>query len=214
MRTDTGSCWRARTRMPSRRHDHACYAIDDELVVISGFDDATNYDETLAYDPEIDEWRGTRSPIPTARGLFGSCRLDGGLYVVAGKRLRPGFVETGEPPQYDVFDALERYDPDADEWTAYAPAPTTRAGLGAAAIDDHLYAIGGTVCEDPVAFPGSEFITDRVEVYDPAADAWSPGPPLPAARTDPIVERVGDRVLVAGGSVDGTVRDDVFVLGS
>lgn len=41
--------------------------------------------------------------------------------------------------------------------------------------------------------------SDRVDLYDPAADRWEPGPPLPGALHHAGLAVVGDRVYVAGG---------------
>lgn len=39
----------------------------------------------------------------------------------------------------------EAYDPVTDRWTAMAPIPTARHGLGAAAVGGKIYVIGGGI---------------------------------------------------------------------
>ena len=39
--------------------------------------------------------------------------------------------------------SVERYDPDADEWTKVADMTTRRSGAGVGVIDGLLYAVGG-----------------------------------------------------------------------
>ena len=47
--------------------------------------------------------------------------------------------------------------------------------------------------------------SDTTELYDVAAGAWKPGPPMPTARHDPAVGPLGDGVLVTGGSNEAYV---------
>ncbi len=50
----------------------------------------------------------------------------------------------GELP-FRIVSATEAYDPATDRWTAQAPLPTPRHGLGAAAVGARVYvAAGGT----------------------------------------------------------------------
>ena len=52
------------------------------------------------------------------------------------------FVFGGEAPE-GTFDQVEGYDPESDSWTAYAPMPTARHGLGAAVVDGRVHVISG-----------------------------------------------------------------------
>ena len=47
--------------------------------------------------------------------------------------------------RWRVFGQNEGYDPQRDAWEQYAPMPTPRHGLGAAAIGDAIYVAGGGV---------------------------------------------------------------------
>ena len=38
---------------------------------------------------------------------------------------------------------MKKYDPKSNKWTIETPMPTPRHGLGAVAIDDKIYVIGG-----------------------------------------------------------------------
>ena len=49
-------------------------------------------------------------------------------------------------------------------------------------------------------------ITNAVEIYDPAANTWSPGPPMRSARAGAAVSVLQDhRVLISGGETAGMV---------
>jgi N-acetylneuraminic acid mutarotase len=70
--------------------------------------------------------------------------------------------------------------------------PTARDHLAAVALQGRLWAIGGRT-----SFMGTQYAL--VEIYDPKADAWSPGPDLPAGRGGLAAAVLGDRLFVFGG---------------
>jgi N-acetylneuraminic acid mutarotase len=82
-----------------------------------------------------------------------------------------------------------------DCWTLTTPMPTARVGLGVAAINGVLYAVGGSGND------GAIFST--VETYDPASDMWSTKTAMPTARTGVGVAALDGLVYVVGGS-DGS----------
>jgi hypothetical protein len=52
------------------------------------------------------------------------------------------FVFGGEAPA-GTFDQVEAYEPSTDAWTAWAPMPTARHGLGAAVVGQRIFVIAG-----------------------------------------------------------------------
>jgi N-acetylneuraminic acid mutarotase len=76
-----------------------------------------------------------RAPMPTARGGT-ACAAVADRLVVAGGEGNPG-----DPS--GVFPQVESYDAAADAWTALAPMPSPRHGLGAAAANGRIYFPGG-----------------------------------------------------------------------
>jgi hypothetical protein len=73
-----------------------------------------------------------------------------------------------------------------------------RQGLAATAgADGRLYAVGG----DNLG------ALNRLEIYDPARDQWTPGAPMPTPRNSMGVARGGDgRIYALGGSGDGVLN--------
>lgn len=55
------------------------------------------------------------------------------------------------------------YDPVKDIWTCAQPMEARRSTLGAAVLDNHVYAVGG--------FDGSTGL-NSVECYNPITDEW------------------------------------------
>jgi hypothetical protein len=91
-------------------------------------------------------------------------------------------------------------------WTALAPMTEPRHESAYAVAGGKVYAVGGFV----VSVTNSV----SVDVYDPQADRWSPGPPTPSAVNHAMAAALGGEVYVAGGYaaiVYGAV-DTAFVL--
>jgi N-acetylneuraminic acid mutarotase len=88
------------------------------------------------YDPKEDRWR-TAAPMPQGSGAGGNAAatLGGALYVFGGEYFSGGAG--------GVHAEVWRYDPKTDSWTAAAPMPTPRHGLGAVAIGDAIWLVGG-----------------------------------------------------------------------
>jgi N-acetylneuraminic acid mutarotase len=101
--------------------------------------------------------------MPTPRSAGAADVIDGKIYLAGGR-----------PPHGSDF-AL--YDPATDTWTALPDMPTQRNHLAAAALGGRLFVAGGRFGGGV----GSE-MTDTVEVYGPATNAWSRAAALPAPR--------------------------------
>ena len=90
------------------------------------------------------------------------------------------------------------------EWESLAPMPTPRTEVAAAAAAGRIVVVGGFA-------PGATVAT--VEIYDVAADAWSPGPDLPVAVNHAMATTFDDQVYVFGGTDEqGEISDAAFVL--
>ena len=77
-------------------------------------------------------------------------------------------------------------------WAQGAPCPQPRFEANGAVIDGELWVMGG--------FTASTLqVTRKIDIYDPATDAWRPGPDLPGAETHIGVATVGRDIIVVGG---------------
>ncbi len=104
---------------------------------------------------------------------------------------------------------LEAYDATTASWnTSYPPMPTPRSMLGLAALDDILYAIGGTpggnatgpcptAAGKPCATP--KYPSGTVEMFDPATRKWSSGKPLTTPRWGLAVAASDGALYAIGG---------------
>ncbi len=75
-------------------------------------------------------------------------------------------------------------------WEELAPLPVRRARLALAALDGHLYAIGGMTAEGP---------TGRLDVYDFQQKAWHTASPRPLSLANVGAVVIGKQILVPGG---------------
>jgi N-acetylneuraminic acid mutarotase len=139
--------------------------------------------------------------MPTKRGAAAAGVVNGKIYVTGGVNSLPGVTENGIHPAraQNVVATVEEYDPAANSWKAVRPLLLARNHHVAIGAGDKLYVVGGRV--------GSGFISsasnnvDLVEMYDPAADLWSPRARMPTARSAIAGGLYNDHVLVAGGEV-------------
>lgn len=133
---------------------------------------------------------------------------DGRIYCIGGAYGATALQEIGD---------VEVYDPRTNHWRRVESLVTPRAMLGAAARDGQIIAFGGG---EAFIHTGAQHALAASEVYDPAADLWSPGASLPVGRADAAVAAAPDgRVWVIGGwsswiAAEISTVDDVSVLGA
>lgn len=121
--------------------------------------------------------------------------LNGRLYI-AGGLLSPN---TGYSAHF------EAYDPAQDRWTRLATLPQARHHIALAASGGVIYGMGGF----SGGFPRWQAQAD-VFVYDPVADRWRTGVPLPTPRAEGIVAAVQGKVYVVGGRVRASAQGSHF----
>lgn len=134
------------------------------------------------------------APAPTARAEVAVATLDGMVYVAG------GLEEAGSQDltPVTVSRAVEVYDPVWNGWSAKAALPQPLHHVGFAALDRHLYVIGGFTKSgvshwSPVA---------TVYRYNPVSDSWTERQPMPTAR-GAFALVVVDHKLMAIGGYDG-----------
>lgn len=131
------------------------------------------------------------APVPTARTEVAAASLDGMVYVVG------GLEEAGAQDLTPVVvsHAVEVYDPVWNGWAAKAPLPQPLHHTGLAALDRHLYVIGGFTKSgvsqwSPVA---------TVYRYNPVSDSWTERRSMPTARGAVAIAVVDHKLMVLGG---------------
>jgi N-acetylneuraminic acid mutarotase len=200
--------WRALAPMPTARGSGVAAAVGGKIYVIGGAGptpDASapairprqpqrSLSSVEEYDPATNTWRA-RAPMPTPCNHMGGEAVNGKIYVIGG-RLSGAFI-IGFPGNTNLVQA---YDPAADSWVTKAPMPTARSGLNTATLNGIIYAAGGEVQDDKFLAAYRAF-----EAYDPASDTWWPLPSMLLPRHECIMAALGNRIHVAGGSVQSAI---------
>lgn len=119
------------------------------------------------------------SPMPTARGEFGTAVVNGKIYVIGGVN------ENNQP-----LNIIEEYNPISDQWTSKMTMPTPRSGLATVVYDNKIYVIGGSV--------GNVFVGNN-EVYDPISNSWTTKASMPTPRADLTANLVNGQIYLIAG---------------
>ncbi len=127
--------WFTLAPMPTARNSAAGAVVGGALYVIGG---RTVSDGNTAavevYDPQSDRWNRAR-PMPKAQGGLAAAVLNGKIYAFGG--------EYFDPRPGGVFSEAWEYDPRTDLWRAVAAMARPRHGLGAVALGEAIYVLGG-----------------------------------------------------------------------
>ena len=185
--TDT---WETKTSMPTKRYQMEANAVNGKIYVIGGRTGGmyTTVDLNEVYDTETDAWT-TKEPIPYPVVSYASAVVDNKIYVIGGQ---------DEFHAQLNLDFTQVYDTETDAWSqgAHIPVATWQATAGATTgtmSPKRIYVLGG---EGGFVEP-----LDQNYVYDPQADVWTTGTPIPTPRINPLVAVVNDLVYVIGGTV-------------
>lgn len=125
------------------------------------------------------QWATVR-PLPQARSGAGLVQV-GARLLLAG-----GHAGAGVPDGRCWL-----LEPTTGIWTETAPMPTPRLGATFVAYGNFVLAVGGRDAGGPSA---------SVDRFDLATRSWSRQSSLPEARNHPVAARLGERLVVLGGS--------------
>jgi N-acetylneuraminic acid mutarotase len=199
--------WTQRKPMPHPLHHAAVTALNGKMYLFGGFDlpaagppGWSPVGDAWEYDPAKDAWRGLAA-LPTARGGGVAAVVGGKCYVIGGAGAVPGASDPTIRPRQPQrsLGAVEEYDPATNTWRARAPMPTPCNHMGGEAVDGKIYVIGGRLSGAfIIGYPGN---TNLVQVYDPAADAWTTKAPMPTPRSGLNTASLNGFIYAAGGEV-------------
>jgi len=84
-----------------------------------------------------------------------------------------------------------------DTWASKAPMHEARGGLGVAAVNGKIYAIGGSTLQGSPPYTGGIVATN--EEYDTATDTWVFKKPMPTPRMDFGIAVYNNKIYCIGG---------------
>lgn len=200
--------WKALAPIPTARGGGVAAGLNGKIYVIGGagpMPDASSptirprqpqrsLGTVEEYDLRTNTWR-TRSPMPTPCNHMGGEVVNGKIYVIGG-RLSGAFI-IGFPGNINL---VQVYNPATDSWLTKSPMPTARSGLNTATLNGIIYAAGGEVQDNNHLAAFRAF-----EAYAPASDTWWQLPAMLLPRHECIMAALGNRIHVAGGSVQSAI---------
>lgn len=154
----------------------------------SGASPVTSY--VNIYDPTTGTWKAA-SPMPRLSIGHTATTLQNGRVLVVG----------GQAQFNPVYSDSSSYDPTTDTWSNAASLQNARTRHTATVLADGKVLVAG-------GQSWTDWILDRhavstVELYDPAADTWTPLAPMTEARFGHTATLLQDqRLLVVGGTDD------------
>ncbi|MBC8249799.1 MAG: hypothetical protein H8E90_08990, partial [Anaerolineales bacterium] len=201
--------WNSRTSLPVGREGGFAVIIGNRIYVGQGLSAFGDDSFHFIYHIPTDTWHWA-APAPIGRAeVTGVCAEEEEQGQVQGKVFVFGGRSGGA-----VLDNVLVYDPLTDSWSARAPMPTPRVGMGAAWVPPQnpgdpslIYVIGGR----DGTIPHSGTPLDVVEAYDVNTGIWSTMAPLPIPMMDvysTVYYSDTHKIFVIGG-YDGTNVSDV-----
>ncbi len=132
-----------------------------------------------SYDPVSNQWT-MLAPMPVGRN-HAAGGTDGQKLYVFGGRDGGNVVANG-------FNTVQIYDPLSNTWisstdpgSTLAPLPQARGGMGTAVYyNGEFYVMGGETLNGAGAT--TNFVYDRVDIYNVASNTWRRGASMPTAR--------------------------------
>jgi N-acetylneuraminic acid mutarotase len=179
--------WNRQPAMPTARWG-AGAAADGLLVYVAGGTDGSAPLSTVEkFDAR--EATGAWSTLPSL-----SVAREGAVVVRLGRRL----FAIGGRTTSGMTGAVEKYDVDnGGNWVPAAPMPTARAYAAYAVYGNHVFVLGGQTANGE---------TDVVESYDLVSNTWVTREPLPMPLSGAIAAKLGERLVVTGGSSAGQMN--------
>lgn len=144
---------------------------------------------------------GPRGLVPDAE--MATPRASGSATLLADGRvlLVGGYPGEGEAPT----GAVEVYDPGAGTFAAVGELVTGRADHSATLLPDGRVLVAG-------GFDGDGRALASTEYFDPATEAFVPGPSLPEPRAAHVAVLAGSRLVLVGGTEDSEATAATEVL--
>lgn len=167
----------------------------------------------LCYSEGSGTWHDLPSlPTDEARGYTSAVKLDNWVYLIGG-------VTTTDNPATPEDDHLKfpfpraavyRYDLNAGlggDWAEATKVPVPVAGASVVAFDKKIYVVGGYTGEEDTYHK-----VNLLQIYDPASNTWTSGPPMNEVRAWAAGVVVGDKLCTIGGVSKGYYTDTVECL--
>lgn len=203
----TSPAWTPAGTMPAgARSSHTTTTLQDgkQVLVVGGGLPDRAMNEVDLLDATTGTW-STAAPLKVGRTRHKAILLNDGRVLVAGGGTYPGAAN-------NVLMSVELFDPRSGEWSPAASMTDPRFDFDMVLLPDGRVLVAGGSSN---ATDGEYGALRSAEVYDPAADAWTPLAPMHDRRRWPTLAVLSDGVYVAGGAYgETTVPNSALVLAS
>ncbi|HBT61186.1 MAG TPA: hypothetical protein DEB40_05530, partial [Elusimicrobia bacterium] len=180
--------WSTAKPMKDGRYGHSATLLPNGKLLVAGGFDAAALSVAELYDPLSGAW-STTNPMVVARNNHSATLLRNGKVLVAGGWGSGAALSTAEV-----------YDPASGTWSATNNSMSEARENHVATLlpDGKVLVAGGYKAVSP-------FELSSADLYDPAANTWSPTDSMTAARDSPTATLLPNgKVLVAGGYNSGS----------
>jgi hypothetical protein len=184
-----GDAWGATGQLTAPRFDASACEVGGTVYVVGG---QTSSGGLIVGTSEIDAWDPVTGSLTTRQHMkmprfdHQTVVLNGKIYIIGGNG--------GITVPYEVLKSVEVYDPQSNTMDTVAPLTMPRNALAAAVANGRIYAIGG---QGPTIDIDTALAS--VEIYDPVANTWSAGQPMPNGRYGCAAASLNGTIYVAGG---------------
>lgn len=192
--------WAATGSMGTARFSHTMTLLPNGKVLVAGGSTCDSCHTALntaeLYDPASGTWSYT-SPLAAVRIGHTATLLSNGKVLVAGggSSNNAALIQPG----------AELYDPQTGTWASAGNMPSgAHFSHAAAALADGRVAIAGGVTS-------SLSMTAAIDIYDPAANSWSPAASMSTPRISFTLNLLPNGTLLAVGGDNGTILSSVEV---
>lgn len=184
--------WTTGASLPEGRSAYGLAAFEGKLFLFGGWNGNEYVDTVYEYDPGLDRWTEKTPMEESPRGFLSAVEAGGKIYVIGGY--------DGKRP----FQSLWIYSPELDygdgnPWSKKSSLPAGRYKMGAAALADTLYIIGGTASVND---------SQPMLLYNPQMDQWTVfDAPISDPWTSMGVSPLGNFIYAIGGQIAGMPTD-------
>lgn len=135
--------WSTLPDMPTKRGAHSAVAYNGKIYVLGGvtFLPTTVYKTVEVYNPQDSTWTTKSGLMPTARYSLTTCVFGDNIFAIG------GWENSADGP---IYDKVEVYNPETDEWKTENPLPVRRAGLASLVLDGKIGVYGGSRTNHPL----------------------------------------------------------------
>ena len=155
--------WTTKAEMPTAVYSCTSAVVDNKIYLIENGRSVTVPCLNQIYDTITDTW-SIGQPLPT-RAVGAAAVATTGVYA-------PKLIYVIGGGDLFTYDINQIYDPVTDTWTLGTAMPTPRQHLGAVALNDTIYAIGGYQIESDANVSKNERYTPAD--YIPEFPSWTP----------------------------------------